>query len=529
MATMGDAELLGLPAVDLAAAIAARKVSAARAVDACIKRIDQVNPALNAVVSPRFALARAEAVEADRRQADGAVLGALHGVPVTIKDCIDVAGLPSTFGLAGRAHILAEHDDAYVARLRAAGAIVIGKTNVAQALLAYESHNPLFGRTANPWDTTRSSGGSSGGEAAIIAARGSFLGLGTDIAGSVRVPAAFTGLASLKPTTGRMPDAGRFGPPFGQQAVPSQIGVLARTVPDVALGYATAHGDKDPGKLPALLADWRAVDVGALRVAVYEDDGTFTPSSAACRAVRVAADILAQHGAHVTRWSPPDVGRALAIFVGILSADGARGLSERFRGETLSPTLSGFYRLMRAPRVLLSLLERAGPLIGAPSLARAVLPHIGFRDTHRFWQLVEAQADYSARFARALDTDPGGPFDLIVTPACGVSALPHGEGANLGFIGAYSALYNLLGYPAGIVPVSRVQPDEQGARPETRDATLRSARRVEHGSAGLPVGVQIVARPWHEHISLAAMNTIETAARARVDFPHAPRDASPTA
>jgi fatty acid amide hydrolase len=178
---------------------------------------------------------------------------------------------------------------------------------------------------------------------------------------------------------------------------------------------------------------------------------------------------------------------------------------------------------MRAPRPLLALLERLGPLVNAPSLARAVLPHIGRRDTHHYWRLVEAQDDYRRSFARALDGAPGGPFDLIVTPGCALPALRHGEGANLGFIGGYSALFNLLGYPAGVVPVSRVRTDEERTRPRARDATLEAARRVDAGSTGLPVGVQVVARPWREHLVLGAMQAIETAAGEGADFPRTPR------
>src|ERR1700736_3578263 len=207
-------DLCALGARELARSIADGSITAVQAVEVHIERIERVNPALNAVVVKRYDEARAEARDADRRRAAGEPLGAMHGVPVTVKECLDFAGLPSTFGLASRARHAAEADDPYVARMRAAGAIVLGKTNVAQMLLAVESSNPVYGRTNNPWNLDRTPGGSSGGEGAIVAAGGSPLGLRTDIGGTVRVPAAFCGIAALKPMQGRTPDQGRCSVPF---------------------------------------------------------------------------------------------------------------------------------------------------------------------------------------------------------------------------------------------------------------------------------------------------------------------------
>ncbi|HEY7976271.1 MAG TPA: amidase, partial [Ktedonobacterales bacterium] len=206
-------EITDLSAVALAASIARGDLSAIEAVEASIARIEAVNPRLNAVVVKRYDEARAEARAADERQARGEPLGPLHGVPITVKECFDVTGTPATYGLPSRAHTLATEDDLYVARLRAAGAIIVGKTNLSQLLLYIESDNPLYGRTNNPWDLTRTPGGSSGGQAAIIAAGGSPLGLATDIGGSIRMPAAFCGVVGMKPTAGRTPDLVSFGMP----------------------------------------------------------------------------------------------------------------------------------------------------------------------------------------------------------------------------------------------------------------------------------------------------------------------------
>ncbi|MBF6591940.1 MAG: amidase, partial [Ktedonobacterales bacterium] len=226
METQVDVALTALSARELAGRIARGEVTAVEAVEAHIARIEQVNPAINAVVVMRYERARAEARAADQARARDEALGPLHGVPITIKESLDLTGTPATFGIPTRARVLATADDLYVARMRAAGAIILGKTNVAQLLLYIESDNPVYGRTNNPWNAARAVGGSSGGQAALLAAGGSPLGLGTDIGGSLRYPATFCGIASIKPTAGRTPDQGRFSAHLGQRAIVSQVGPM---------------------------------------------------------------------------------------------------------------------------------------------------------------------------------------------------------------------------------------------------------------------------------------------------------------
>src|SRR6185295_14663005 len=273
-------EIYRLSAYEIARRIRGGEITALATVEAHIQRIERVNPALNAVVVKRYDEARAEARDIDRRLARGETLPPLAGVPVTIKECLDLKATTSTFGLAARANLVATDDDPYVARLRAAGAIVLGKTNVAQLLFFTETDNPIYGRSNNPWNLERSPGGSSGGQAAIIAAGGSPLGLGTDIGGSLRVPAHYCGIATLRPTAGRLPDFGRFSVPIGEQAVVSQVGPLAREVQDVALCLEAINAGDPAVESPRPLGDFRAVDVSKLRVAFFTDDGNFTPSPA---------------------------------------------------------------------------------------------------------------------------------------------------------------------------------------------------------------------------------------------------------
>ena len=506
-----------LSARELAAAIARGEISAVDAVEAHIERIEAVNSSLNAVCWKRYEEARSEARLADEARAAGDPLGPLHGVPITVKECLDLEGSPSTFGLPSRANIPAAQDDRYVARLRKAGAVVLGKTNVSQLLIYVEADNPLYGRTNNPWDLERAPGGSSGGQAAIIAAGGSPLGIGTDIGGSNRVPAAFCGIVGFKATAGRMPDPGRYSVPFGQQAIPSQVGVFAREVRDVALGVEIINGG-GTAHLPIPLGDPASVDLKRLRVASFVDDGTFAACPAARRAVRDAARMLADAGAQLCDWQPPDIGEAIVLFYGILAADGGRGFKRALGSNPRDPRVKEIEMAASTPAFLLPLVRRILAAMGRGKTAQ-ITRNYGHPDTDHYWQLVERLADYQERWRLALDQAAGGPIDLILSPAAALPAVRHGATAELGVIGGYSCIYNVLGYPAGIVPLTKVGPREESDRPESTDKMDRTARATETGSAGLPIGVQIAARPWCEHLALAAMMTVEQAARPRADYP----------
>jgi fatty acid amide hydrolase len=517
--TTTNEALTSLSARELATMIARGGISALEAVEAHIERIERVNSALNAVIFKRYDAARAEAKAADERRAKGEALGPLHGVPITIKEALDLKDTPSTFGLPSRATLLAQEDSLQVARIRAAGAIILGKTNVSQLLLYVESDNPVYGRTNNPWNLERTPGGSSGGQAAIIAAGGSPLGLGTDIGGSIRVPATFCGIAGMKPTAGRTPDSGRYSVSTGQRAIVSQVGVLARTVGDVALGLEIINGGRTPDVEPPMpLGDPAAVDVARLRVAYYTDDGTFKAAPAVRRAVTEAASILRERGAQVSEWRPPNVNHALEIFFGILSADGGRSAKPILGRDKQDPRIAMLLLLAQRSRPTLAVMGGLLKMLGQQGMA-GMLRSFGHRDTFHYWQLVEAQTEYQYRFIDALDKDAGGPFDIILCPACALPAFTHGSSRDLATAGGYATLYNVLGYPTGNVPFTRVHTDEEVGRRPSRDLVQQAAYKVEVGSAGLPVGVQVVARPWREHVALAAMQVIEEAASTRDDYP----------
>lgn len=302
-------------ASEIIARIAHGSVSAVEVVNAYIERIEQINPSLNALIVPLFAQARADAAAVDTMRARGERLGPLAGLPFSVKESFDVAGTPSTAGLTSLARSHAASDGYYVARLRQAGAILLGKTNVSQLLMGNESDNPLYGRTNNPWNLSRSPWGSSGGEAALIAAGGSSLGLGSDIGGSVRLPAHACGIHAIKPTSRRLTMAGHVSLYPGQEAIVAQPGPMARTVADLELAMKILSAPRED-------CAGKRVPIANMRIALYTDNGVFPVSPALRRAVIEAGAALESCGARVEEWQPPDGVEAWITFLGILMADG---------------------------------------------------------------------------------------------------------------------------------------------------------------------------------------------------------------
>ena len=512
----------GMPARRIAALIAARDLSSTEAVDHFLSRLGAVNGKLNAVVVDLADSARQAAAKVDEALSRGEKLGPLAGVPVTIKECFDLVGTASTFGLASRRGEIESKDDPHVAALRAAGAIPIAKTNLPQLMIFTETDNPLYGRTNNPWDPERSCGGSSGGEAAVIAAGGSPLGLGNDIGGSLRIPAAFCGIASIRPTAGARPIIA----PTACRSVsrdrrPGRPDGKARRRPD--MGLRVLDRARDPYAVPGPeLGDPDAVDLGRLRFATFTDDGEFPVAPAVRRAVTEAARILTAAGAKPVAWQAPDLTRATDFLFASLSADRAQAFRRLLRGNRVDrrvrPLLltAGMPLWLRGVRRLRS--RRTRPAAYRPK--PAALRHRQRRRilARRSRRLAEFRND----LLRSLETADGGPIDLILCPAYAVPAVRHGATELMPMPGAYAPLANVSGFPAGIVPVTRVRAGEESDRPASRDLMDRVARESERGSAGLPIAVQVIARPWRDHVALAAMAKIEAEARKQPDYPARP-------
>lgn len=453
------ADIVRLSVIGLAKLIAHRTCSARSVVEAHLSQIHTVNPQLNAVVQLCGKRALREADEADTLLATGKVKGPLHGVPVTIKDTLDTAGIISTAGTLGRKDYIPLEDATSVARLRAAGAIVLGKTNVPELAVALETDNLIYGRTNNPYALDRTAGGSAGGESAIVAAFGSPVGLGTDAGGSIRIPAHFCGLAAIKPTAGRIPRTGQFPPPLGARASLFHISLISRSVADLGFILPIIAGPdfRDHAIVEMPLLDFKAVALSALKVAFYTDDGTVGPTDDIANAVQRSVSALRDDGVKICEARPSCVSEAASIYHDISRGDGGAGL-RRLQTDigtvTYSPLFNHALQFSLAPDM---------------DSRTAVL------DAFVRWD----------KFRNTMMEFMGG-FDAIISPVLPFTALRHGksfESENRAALG-YCQAHNLTGWRATTV-------------------------RVGTSDEGLPIGVQIVAQPWREDIALALASVLE--------------------
>jgi fatty acid amide hydrolase len=513
--------LTSLPAHRLLAMLESREVSSAEVVRAHLDRIERYDGALKAYTRVYAEKAIAEAHVADDARMRGLALGRLAGLPVSIKECLDVAGELTTIGVPKKNRPAARQDAALVTLLRQEGAIVLGRTNVSQLMLFNESSNPIFGRTSHPMSLAHTPGGSSGGEAAAIGAGMSPLGIGTDIGGSIRVPAAFCGIVGLKPTLDRWPMLGVASGIPGQEVIRGMAGPMARSVRDVVLAMKafdpqamTALDGRTP---PLPWPDPDAVDVRALRVGVYVDDGFVRPSRSVERAVRAAAKALEGQGVRVVEFRPPELHRAIGMYFGALSADGALTMERGTAGGPVERPLKGLKVMAQLPKRVREGLADVVGLLGE-NLLESLLDNLGEKSVADLWALTAAIRAYRATFLESM-REAG--LDAILTVPYATPPLPHGMSRNFVMAGSPAMLFNMLQLPACVVPVGTVRPNET-ARTPVLGLVDRHAARVDRKSAGLPLGVQIAGRPWDEATVLALSLALEDALAGEAERPRLP-------
>ena len=448
-------DIISCSATFQAAAIRQKSVSAEEVVRAHLDRIEAVNPTLNAVVQTCAEAALAGARAADADLARGDIRGPLHGVPMTIKDSIDTAGVISTAGTTGRASFVPDRDATVVARLRQAGAILLGKTNTPELTLGAETDNLVYGRTNNPYDPALTPGGSSGGAAAIVAACGSGFDLGSDTGGSVRQPAHYCGIAGLKPTSGRVPSTGHIvSYDLGALNSLTQIGPLARQVEDIALVLPIIAGAdwRDPGVVPMPLGDPDAVELSDLRGAFCTDNGIVSPTPETARAVDESVKALAEEGVRFDEAWPAEAAACTDTWRDLLVADGGAWIQR--------------------------LLDAAGTTEVHPLLRNRFLGCVPISTSDYTALLTRLDRLRSAMVSFIAD------YDFVICPANAFPAAPHGQVFDKGDGYTYSRIFNLTGWPAIVV--------RGGTSPE-----------------GLPIGVQVAARPWREDVALAVAVHVE--------------------
>ncbi len=422
--------------------------------------MDSVDPALGAVVArdDTAALEAADAADAARSAGRKAPL---LGLPVSVKDSIEVTGLPCAGGSLARAGHFPAADATVVARLRAAGAIVVAKTNVPEYTWSYETENVVHGRTCHPLDRDRTPGGSSGGEAALIGAGASLLGIGTDGGGSIRVPSHYCGIAGLRPTAGLVPETGCWPPTRDTGMLDmSAVGPMGRCLDDLALLLPLIAGrdDVDPFVQGCPVGDPASVAVGSLRVGIYDDDGVWPVSAGTREAVAAAGAALVDAGCEVEQASPPDVSEATELFFALMAADGGARAREDLAA-------AGGRHVRQMSRLLDDLRLLA-------------------LDADAYFALVRRWAAFRASVRAFVNR-----FDVVVAPAAPGPAPLHGctpgsdEEIESYLPFNYTHTYSLAGLPVAVV----------------RAGTERS----------LPVGVQVIARAFRDHVALAAAAAIE--------------------
>lgn len=460
--------------VELAARIRTREISPVEVVDLHIRRIQEVNGVLNAVVADRFDAARREAREAEARvmakSSDPATLPPLLGVPCTIKEFIAVTGMPVSAGVVARRDVRATEDATVVRRVRDAGAIVLGVTNIPEGGLWMETDNRVYGRTSNPWDLTRTSGGSTGGEGAIIAAGGSPFGIGADVGGSIRIPAAFCGIVGHKPTGRLVPNTGYWPPLTGNLSAFLVCGPMTRRVADLMpiLRILAGPDGQDAVVRPFALGDPQAVDLSQVAVYPIELPGRVRMSAPMIQAVRKATAALRARGAHVRTLHSKGLTRALEIWSAMMADAPGPPYTEVLGNGTPVPF---FTELCKLP------FGRSRHTI--PGLTMVALETIVKRVPGGVGPFVKKglklQADLEAEL---------GENGVLLYPPCTRPAPKHGGLLLTPIDFVCTAIFNVLEFPSTQVPIG-------------------------FDAGTLPVGVQVVARRGNDHLTIAVAGALE--------------------
>ncbi|NWI60520.1 FAAH1 hydrolase, partial [Calyptomena viridis] len=439
--------------------------------------------------------------------------GLLYGVPVSIKDSIDCQGHDSTMGFIKNLNKPAAEDSVVVQVLRRQGAIPFVKTNVPQSLISYDCKNLIFGQTRNPLLYTKTSGGSSGGEGALVGGGGSILGIGTDVGGSLRFPAAFCGICALKPTGHRLSKRGIMSGVVGQKAVAAAVGPIAKDVESLALCLRALLCEDmfslDSTVPPLPFNEEVYSSTQPLRIGYYETDFFTMPSPAMRRAIRETKQLLEEAGHTLVPFELTNVDYVIFNFcVRGMFADGGTSFVKKFKGEMEKSSTGVLFWLAKSPHWLKTVLSWiAKPFVRSISFYHRQLSSITVDEV---WSLHHEIEDFCHQFIaqwKKLN------LDVMLCPMLG-PALSIGYPGKLSVAVSYTMLYNALDFPAGVVPVTMVTDEDEeelkGYKGYYQDWWDRTLAKAFRGSVGMPVAVQCVALPWQEELCLRFMKEVET-------------------
>ena len=468
-------QLTLMTATELAAAIRSKEISSTELVESYLNRIDALNPGLGAVVTVAAESARSEAREADRCLARGEDLGPMHGLPVTVKDCLETAGMRTTCGARELADYVPDNDAVAVKRLRRSGAIITGKTNLPSWASDCQSYNELFGTTNNPWDASRTPGGSSGGAAAAVAAGLCALELGSDLGGSLRIPAAWCGVYALKPSYGVIPSRGHIPPPPGTLAEVDigVLGPLARSAADLDLCLTVLAG---PDLVEA--AGWRlelpaspARDLRSWRVAVWPDEPGWPLDRDVAERLKATADALADAGMRVEESRPVNLDESLNVAQRLI------------QGQVASFLPEPDFAALTARAASLDPHDQSPPAQFARNITQSA---------RQLAQAKQQQRALRASWARFFSR-----YDILLCPATRTTAIPHDHNPDVD-----ARVITVNGKPVAYA--------DQFAWVQAVGVAYLPAVVAPAGIAAdsLPVGIQIVGPYLHDRTVTAFAQTL---------------------
>nr|OQO22744.1 hypothetical protein B0A51_09850 [Rachicladosporium sp. CCFEE 5018] len=475
--------------------------------------------------------------EAEGWLADGSVnlSGPLAGIPVSLKDSIAVGGFDVSVGYSTNTGKPYPKDGSLVRMLKNAGAVPFVKTALPITLLSFESFNDVWGRALNPHNTNYSPGGSTGGEGALLAFGGSRIGIGSDVAGSVRAPAHFSGCYSLRCSTGRWPKIGVNTSMPGQEGIASVFSPMTRTLSDLQY-FTRSIIQQEPWKYDHSVhpMPWREETYAQssssktpLRIGVMRTDDVVNPSPACSRALDLAISALKSQGHEIIPVSPPSPYRALVIASNLLNADGTKTFRSYFRtGESDDPGAAAFGAYMRLPRIFKWVHWAWTKYVRRDEVWAGLLEHWHAKSSAEQWKWVAKRELYKSEWHDWWNsfTSPSHPdvldgsgLDVILTPPNALPATPHGAMSTAAAGCGYTFLFNLLDYSCGVIPVTKVDPAKDMVTPAImkqemgKNAVSRGLWRYYDAvkMAGLPVGVQVVGRRLEEEKVLGVMAILE--------------------
>ena len=451
---------------------------------------------------------------AENKDKDTKVKGALHGIPMSVKECYYVKGYDCTAGIAYFLEQPVEEDNVLLQVLKSQGANPFVRCNLSQTMRSYECSNPIFGTTVNPHDHTRTPGGSSGGDGALIGAGGAILGMGSDIGGSLRIPAHFNGCSSLKPTVGRISCQGQIQFLRGQQLVRGTPGPMSAEVDGCVACMkcllVPEMFELDPTVPPIPFRSEIYESKRPLTIGYYTDDGNVMPSPSCQRAVLEVKAMLEAQGHTLIPFRPLDIYRAFGLFVKALFADGGRSFISAMKDEPIDPTLRVITRPLFLPIWLRQVAGYIAEWITKDHYMSVFLSGLrGCESVEKYYDLATDIDQYKAEF---LKTWKFNKLDAVICPGLAYPATPLGKLGDVMGASTYTSLYNLLNYPAGVVKVTEVtQQDLDDFKLYPSNTwTEKYIREFSEGSLGLPVGVQCVALPYQEELVLRLMKAVET-------------------